>query len=299
MLSGAVSVGCRTLVTFALAALPVLAQAQEVAPPDPLDAYAQAMEEAPADQPAPNPVPPPDESAVLGQALTIDSASLAASAPARPLRLHRLSDTRSLAVTRADQPDGSGIVTVKQPLSSEWDANVGADLGVASQGYKPLPVPDRSSGAAWASVGLPNLASVDARVDPANDQGQVGTTFKRSIPMGRHLAVTLQDSYSVTQTYATPVNTGPSDIPVMAVPQDTGAPASSVYGNARSVSFDVLPTGTTLAAGLSSSSIDPVTHNTLSASQKLLGPLQVTTAVTDVGQPGVSKSISAGLKLNW
>lgn len=298
MLSGAVSVGCRTLVTFALAALPVLAQAQDVAFQDPLDAYAQAMASAPADQPAPNPVPPPDESAVLGQVLSVDSASLAASGPAKPLRLHSLSDTRSLAVTRTDQSDGSGTITVKQPLSSEWDANVGADLGVAAQNDKPLPVPDRSSGTAWASLGLPNLASVDARVDPANDQGQVATTFKRSIPMGRHLAVTLQDSYSVTQTYATPANTGPSDIPLMTVPQDTSA-ASSVYGNARSVSFDVLPTGTTLAAGLSSSSTDSVTHNTLSASQKLLGSLQVTTAVTDVGQASASKSISAGLKLNW
>lgn len=33
-----------------------------------------------------------------------------------------------------------------------------------------------------------------------------------------------------------------------------------------------------------SASNDPVTHNTLSAEQKLYGPLQVTTAVTDFGQ---------------
>ncbi|MFY9880600.1 MAG: hypothetical protein WAK39_14545 [Pseudolabrys sp.] len=41
-----------------------------------------------------------------------------------------------------------------------------------------------------------------------------------------------------------------------------------------------------------SASNDPVTHNTLSAEQKLYGPLQVTTAVTDFGQTSSSKSIS-------
>jgi hypothetical protein len=51
-----------------------------------------------------------------------------------------------------------------------------------------------------------------------------------------------------------------------------------------------------LGAGLASVSNDPVTHNTLSAEQKLYGPLQVTTAVTDFGQTTSSESISAGLR---
>jgi hypothetical protein len=48
-----------------------------------------------------------------------------------------------------------------------------------------------------------------------------------------------------------------------------------------------------------SASNDPVTHNTLSAEQKLYGPLQVTTAVTDFGQTSSSKGISQGFKLHW
>jgi peroxiredoxin Q/BCP len=44
---------------------------------------------------------------------------------------------------------------------------------------------------------------------------------------------------------------------------------------------------------------DPVTHNTFSAEQKLYGPLQVTTAISDFGQPTSSKSITAGFKLHW
>ena len=63
--------------------------------------------------------------------------------------------------------------------------------------------------------------------------------------------------------------------------------------------FDILSTGTTLGAGITTASNDPVTHNTLSADQKLYGPLHVTTAVTDLGQPTASKSISARFKLNW
>jgi hypothetical protein len=42
-----------------------------------------------------------------------------------------------------------------------------------------------------------------------------------------------------------------------------------------------------------------VTHNTFSAEQKLYGPLQVTTTVTDFGQMTSSKSITAGFKLHW
>ena len=66
-------------------------------------------------------------------------------------------------------------------------------------------------------------------------------------------------------------------------------------GQARGIS----PTGTTLAAGITTASNDPVTHNTLSADQKLFGPLHVTTAVSDIGEPTSKKSITAGFKLTW
>jgi hypothetical protein len=74
---------------------------------------------------------------------------------------------------------------------------------------------------------------------------------------------------------------------------------SQYWGNEKAAKFDILPTGTTLGAGLVTASNDPITHNTLSAEQKVYGPLHVTTAVTDVGQTTSSKSITAGLKLNW
>ena len=72
-----------------------------------------------------------------------------------------------------------------------------------------------------------------------------------------------------------------------------------VFDTSKSVKLNIAPTGTTFGAGMTTASNDPVTHNTLSADQKLFGPLHVTTAVTDVGQPSESKSITAGFKLNW
>jgi hypothetical protein len=245
----------------------------------------------------------PEESALLANALVFDPAALA-TPPKKPLRLPGTSD-KGFDVTRTEKADGSSTVVVKQPLQTEWSNSVGADLGPSnSNGGRafdhPLPTArdGSSSGAAWASLGVPNIGSVDARVDPSNEQGKVGTTIKQSIPFGGRFAVTLQDTYSVTETLGQP-SAGPNDIPLMALPSTSTPLTPQVFGNEKAVKFNVLPTGTTLGAGVATASNDPVTHHTFSAEQKLYGPLQVTTAVTDFGQATSSKSITAGFKLHW
>jgi hypothetical protein len=249
----------------------------------------------------------PEESATLGSALTFDAADLAGSRPVRPLRLPSLNDPNKFDVSHSDKPDGSSTLTVKQPLASEWDAKVGADLSLAAAPAdgatpsKPFPLKPagRDSGAAWASVGVADLATVDARADPGSDQGKLGTTFKRSIPVDGKFSVTLQDSYSMTETFGAPTP-APSDVPLMTEPAATPAPATQqIWGSQKAVKLDVLATGTSLGAGVATASNDPVTHNTFSADQKLYGPLHLTTAVNDVGQPTISKSISAALRLTW
>jgi len=244
----------------------------------------------------------PEESALLGNALVFDPAALA-TPPKKPLRLPGTSD-RSYEIKRTEKPDGSTTVVVKQPLSAGWDNSVGADLAPSNTGAsaaydRPLPTTRDGfgAGAAWASVGVPNIGSVDARVDPSNEQGKLGGTLKHSIPFGGRFAVTVQDTYSVTQTMAQP--TGPTDLPLMALPANPAPLTTQVFGNEKAVKFNILPTGTTLGAGVTTASNDPVTHNTLSAEQKLYGPLQVTTAVTDFGQTTSNKSITAGFKLHW
>jgi hypothetical protein len=244
----------------------------------------------------------PDEATALGNALIFDPANLATTAPARSLRLPNMAEPGKFDVNRTDKPDGSSTTAVKQLLTTEWDANVGADLNTTPDGYQPrrplsVPAGNQDSGAAWASIGVPNLASVDARVDPTYDKGKLGGTLKHSIPVGSQYSVTLQNTYSVTETYNLAA-TGPSDIPMMVVPAGT-LPTPQVWGDERVAKFNILPTGTTLGAGQMTASNDPVTHHTLSAEQQLYGPLHVTTAVTDFGQPTASKSITAGFKLNW
>jgi hypothetical protein len=268
-----------------------------------------APPETPVDAPNPQAETPltPEEAEALGHALVFDPNNLADAKPAKAPRLPSLANADKFDVSRNGKPDGSSTVVVKQPLvTSVWDAKVGADLNLAPapsdlyQPDKPLPVTSaaQDSGVAWASVGVPNLASVDARVDPNNDQGKVGTTFKHSIPVAGRFSLTLQDSYTVTQTVGAPT-TAPSPVPLMTAPAATTAATPQIWGNQSTVKFGVLTTGTTFGAGIVTASNDPVTHNTLSADQKLYGPLHVTTAVTDVGQPTVNKRITAGLKLNW
>jgi hypothetical protein len=243
----------------------------------------------------------PEESAFLGSALNLDPIIKNSDAPAKTLRLTRLSSPGNIDIKRTELPDGSSSVAVKQPLPIDWDAHVGADLGLAPEpsGYLPGTAhPNGGSGAAWASVGvLPSLATVDARVDSSNDQGKLGTTFKHTMPLGNKFAVTVQNSYSVTETFNPSV--AGSAVSSTPAPQALSQSLSQVWGNEKAAKFDILPTGTTLGAGLASTSTDPVTHHTLSAEQKLYGSLHVTTAVTDIGQPISSKSITAGFKLNW
>ncbi|HEY6699812.1 MAG TPA: hypothetical protein VI137_03190 [Pseudolabrys sp.] len=121
-------------------------------------------------------------------------------------------------MSRTEKLDGSSTIVVKQPLQTDWNNSVGADLGSTRSRTpfdRPLPTTrdDFPSGSAWASVGVSNIGSVDARIDASNEQGKFGTTLKQSIPFGGRFAITLQDTYSVTDTRGQQT-AGPSDIPL-------------------------------------------------------------------------------------
>jgi hypothetical protein len=253
----------------------------------------------------------PDESALLGNALLYDPAGVADARPPHAVKLPSLSKPQDLSIDGSENADGSAKVVVKKPLAlSDWNANVGADLNTAAppvtsfEPGKPFPgtVENAGSGSVWASVDVSKNTSVVARVTPSPDQNQFGGGVKQSIPLGDKFSLTVQDKVSVTDTYVTPpaAPATASGLPLMTAPT---APATQttpqVIGNDRSVKLDIKPTGTTLGAGFTSATNDPVTHNTLSADQTIYGPLHVTTAVTDVGQTTSSKSITAGFKLNW
>ncbi len=247
-----------------------------------------------------------EERQKLNEALLVDPAGFAAK-PATPLRTrHPVNlETRSLNVSR----NGPGTVVFGHPIepaAGQWNAKVGADLGMSAEqaaianADNPLRVQKngRTADAAWASVGLPALATVDARVNAGSDQGLVATTFKHSMPIGSAVSLTLQSRTSVTENFGR--GAASFDVPMMAVPaNDAAAVGQRVWGQENMAKFNIAPTGTSLAAGISANSGDTVTHNTLSAEQKLYGPLQVSTSITDVGQTGESKSVNARLKFHW
>lgn len=233
----------------------------------------------------------PEESAALERALDFGAIDLAMGASTRPFSAPTLTHPQGLNVSRSEHADGSSTVSVAQPLPGDWNAKVGADFGVAGaptttyEPGKPFPggAKDSSSGAAWASLGVTRYATVEARVSPGSEQGQLGATIAHSVPLGDDISVTLRSRYAVSDTFASAA-------------EDAAPP---VLSNDQAVKLDIASTGTTLSAGVSADSVAPLTHNTLSADQTIYGPLHVTTAITDAGQPTSNKSVTAGFNLTW
>jgi len=147
------------------------------------------------------------------------------------------------------------------------------------------------NGNAWANVAVPHFAIVEVHAEPANDYDKVGTKLERTLPLGKSLSMTVQSSFDFTDLRppqsVTPVNVLPSSA------------ASRVFDADKSLQLNILSSGTTLSAGSTTITGDPITHNRLSAAQKIYGPLTVTGSINDVAQPTSSKSISAGLNLSW
>jgi len=244
------------------------------------------------------------DDAQLDAALQSDPAP-SPDAPVRALRYPSLSSPKSYDLTDKTAPDGSTTYSMKKTLPTSWSASIGADVGTGAPA-EPYYQPDRpivparnNTGAAWASLGVSSLASIDARVDPTADQGRIATTLHHSMTLGGDLSVTVQNSTGVTDTLGNPATTAPAGLPVMALAQSTGAGTMRTWDDQPSVKFAILPTGTTLSAGLARTSTDPVLHNSLSADQRLYGPLHVSTALNDVGETTENKSVSASFKLNW
>jgi hypothetical protein len=201
---------------------------------------------------------------------------------------------------RTDKPDGSSSLTVGRRLPTPWETKVGADVGLAAPSGTTASdnlarggvAQDRSSGAVWGNLTMPGLTmpglrplgfdktSVEARVDAGKDEGKLGATLSRSVPINRDLSVTLQNSYSVKQSLA-------------------GTAPAPAWGVNETVRLNVDPSGTTFSAGAGASTVDTQWHNKLSVEQTLVGPLKLTTSIEDAGTPTPKKSITAGFKRTW
>ena len=200
-------------------------------------------------------------------------------------------------------PNGSSAVSVKQSISPFLDTRVGADMTVARQGTLTtsellaekvenggnLP---QSSGTAWAAITAPGVASiwdktsVEARLDPTQDQGKLGTSLSKSVPLNQQYSVTLQNGYNMIQQGVVPV---------------PGAATRSQrnYETDQSAKLSVNDTGTSLIAGQSLSTTDDKWLRKVGAEQKLFDGVTVSGSIGETAQGTTNKSISAGFKRSW
>jgi hypothetical protein len=219
--------------------------------------------------------------------------------------------------SRTDKPDGSSALTVGRKLPTPWETKIGTDVSLAAQpstlpseNFATGTLSDQSTGSVWGSIAMPGFqplgfdkTSLEARVNSGKDEGKVGATMSRTLPLGQSLSMTWQNGYSVTQTLAQTTPNTPASLPLV-----SNAPAS-VMGTItqpaqartldQTLKFNVAPWGTTFSAGASSSNTDNQWHNKLSIEQTVMGPLKITTSVEDPGSATPNKSITAGFKKVW
>jgi hypothetical protein len=200
--------------------------------------------------------------------------------------------------------NGTSSVSVKQSISPFWDTRVGADMTVVKpapgttsgdllrQKISPNAPPENSSGSAWAAMSAPGVGSIwdktsiEARVDPGSEQGKLGTSISKSVPLSDSYSLTLQNGYNVIQQGLVPV---------------PGVPAhpSRNYETDQSAKLAIGDTGTSFTAGRSLSTADDKWLGKVGAEQKLFDGVTVSGSIGETASGATNKSISAGFKRSW
>lgn len=190
-------------------------------------------------------------------------------------------------------------VSFKQPVSPFLDTRVGADMTVVRQpqtlaellaekasngGNEP-----QSSGSAWAAVTAPGVGSVwdktavEARIDPAQDQGKLGASLSKSLHLGDQYSLTLQNGYNMTQGFA----------PV------PGSAGHTTYATEQSARLGITEAGTSFTAGQSMSTTDDKWLRKIGAEQKIVGGFNISGSIAETPLGIANKSISAGFRQSW
>lgn len=218
-----------------------------------------------------------------------------------PVKLHapsRAPSSEETTWSTQEQAYGSAV-SVKQPISPFWDTRVGADMTVVRQpstlsellaekatngGNEP-----QSSGTAWASANAPGVGSiwdkttVEARVDPSQDQGKLSTSLSKSLTLNQQYSLTLQNGYNMTQGLAP-------------VPGSTG---HTIYETEQSAKLGIADTGTSFSAGQTLSTIDDKWLRKIGAEQKIVGGFNISGSIAETPLGIANKSVSAGFKQSW
>ena len=202
------------------------------------------------------------------------------------------------------RPNGASAVSVKQSLTPFWDTRIGADMTVVTpsastsadalrQKFSPDAAPSQSSGTAWAAATAPGIGSIwdktsiEARVDPGQEQGKLGTSLTKSVPLSEQYSLTLQNGYNVIQQGIVPV------------PGVASHPATRNYETDQSAKLSITDTGTSFVAGQSLSTTDDKWLRKFGAEQKLFNGVTISGSVGETAAGTTNKSISAGFKKSW
>ncbi|THD49543.1 MAG: hypothetical protein E8A46_20070 [Bradyrhizobium sp.] len=234
--------------------------------------------------------------------LNVDAYTLMTTSPASKARMApRAANTADMAWSSKDKPNGSAV-SVKQPISPFWDARIGADMTVTRQpstmsellsekiangGSEP-----QSSGTAWAAITAPGVGSIwdktaiEARVDPSQEQGKLGTSVSKSLPLSEQYSLTLQNGYNVIQQGIVPV------------PGLAGRTTRN-YETEQSAKLSIADTGTSFSAGQTLSSSDDKWLRKVGAEQKLFGGVSISGSISETPLGTSSKSLTAGFKQSW
>jgi hypothetical protein len=234
--------------------------------------------------------------------LNVDASTLLNESPRSKARLAPLTGPSTEMTWSSHDKSNGAAVSVKQPLSSLWDAHIGADMTVVRQpqtmsemladkaangGNDP-----QSSGSAWAGITTPGVGAiwdktaVEARVDPSQDQSKLGTSLSKSVALNERYSVTLQNGYSVIQQGIIPV---PGIIPH----------PSRNYETDQSAKLTNADTGTSFSAGATLSSGDDRWLRKIGAEQKLFGGVNISGSIGETPFGTTNKSLTAGFKQSW
>ena len=220
---------------------------------------------------------------------------------AQPLRLHppsRQAASGAMAWSSQEKAYGSAV-SVRQPVSPFLNTQVGADMTVVRQpvtlsellaekatngGNQP-----QSSGTAWASASTGGVASiwdkttVEARIDPSQDQGRLGTSLSKSLTLGEQYSLTLQNGYNMTQGFA--------PLP--------GSAGRTTYETEQSAKLGIADTGTSFSAGQSLSTADDRWLRRIGAEQTIVGGFNISASIAETPLGIANKRVSAGFKQSW
>jgi hypothetical protein len=212
-------------------------------------------------------------------------------------------DTTPFFTRKDSLTDGSSALTYGTKLPNDFDTKVGVDFGVAAAPIAPDPdkLINRSrgngnSGAAWATIAVPatpfgmDEPSLDAKYNSADDHGKFGVGLSRKLPLNDDFSMTLKNRYDVTSALPTPASPGA---------QSVSSGLTQTWETKRVLQFDLLRTETAISAGEQMTSNEEKWLRSVSAEQKIYGPLSITGGISETTTGVLDRSIKAGFKKTW